>query len=60
VTHARVRPLKSWWEAATTVGRFAILRDVVEHYNSFMKPGLSERELSEQEKSDPTEYLKSL
>jgi hypothetical protein len=36
-------------------GRFATLRDVVEHYNSFFRLGLSE-----QEKTDLIEYLKSL
>ena len=36
-------------------GRFAILRDVVGHYDSFLKLGLTE-----QEKSDLIEYLKSL
>ena len=36
-------------------GRFATLRDVVEHYDSFLKLGMSEKE-----KSDLIEYLKSL
>jgi cytochrome c peroxidase len=36
-------------------GRFATLGDVVEHYNNFMKLGLSD-----QDKSDLIEYLKSL
>ncbi len=36
-------------------GRFAALRDVVEHYNQFL--GLR---LTEQEKNDLVEYLKSL
>ncbi len=36
-------------------GRFGTLRDVVEHYNSFFKLGLTE-----QEKKDLIEYLKSL
>lgn len=36
-------------------GRFATLRDVTEHYNSFFKLGLSDRE-----KADLIEYLKSL
>jgi CxxC motif-containing protein (DUF1111 family) len=36
-------------------GRFATLRDVVGHYDSFLKLGLTE-----QEKSDLIEYLKSL
>jgi len=41
--------------ASTNDGRFAILRDVVGHYDSFLKLGLTE-----QEKSDLIEYLKSL
>jgi hypothetical protein len=36
-------------------GRFATLRDVLEHYDAFFKLGLSERE-----KTELTEYLKSL
>ncbi|TAK60948.1 hypothetical protein [Methylobacter sp.] len=36
-------------------GRFASLRDVIQHYDEFLKLGLSE-----QEKSDLIEYLKSL
>ncbi len=36
-------------------GRFATLRDVVNHYNRFLGLGLLERE-----KSDLVEYLKSL
>jgi len=36
-------------------GRFASLRDVVEHYNDFLKLSLTE-----QQKSDLVEYLKSL
>ena len=36
-------------------GRFATLRDVVDHYDSFFKLGLTE-----QEKTDLIEYLKSL
>jgi len=36
-------------------GRFATLRDVLEHYNSFFKLGLGERQ-----KTELTEYLKSL
>ena len=36
-------------------GRFATLLDVIEHYNEFSKLGLSERE-----KNDLVEYLKSL
>lgn len=36
-------------------GRYATLRDVVEHYDSFMKLGLTEKE-----KTDLIEYLKSL
>jgi hypothetical protein len=36
-------------------GRFATLRDVVDHYDSFFKLGLTE-----QEKSDLVEYLRSL
>jgi len=36
-------------------GRFATLSDVVDHYNSFLKLGLSEKQ-----KSDLIEYLKSI
>lgn len=36
-------------------GRFATLRDVIEHYNGFFKSGLTE-----QQKNDLVEYLKSL
>lgn len=36
-------------------GRFAALNDVVEHYNSFFKLGLTKND-----KSDLVEYLKSL
>ena len=36
-------------------GRFATLRDVLEHYDAFFKLGLSERE-----KTELAEYLKSL
>jgi hypothetical protein len=36
-------------------GRFGTLRDVVEHYNDFLRLGLTE-----QQKSDLVEYLKSL
>ncbi len=36
-------------------GRFATLRDVIEHYNGFLN-----LQLAEQEKSDLVEYLKSL
>ena len=36
-------------------GRFATLRDVLEHYNSFLKLGLTE-----QQRIDVVEYLKSL
>jgi cytochrome c peroxidase len=36
-------------------GRFATLRDVVEHYNSFLGTNLTE-----QQKLDLVEYLKSL
>jgi cytochrome c peroxidase len=36
-------------------GRFATLRDVLEHYNSFFTLGLTE-----QQKVDLVEYLKSL
>ena len=36
-------------------GRFATLREVIEHYNNFLKLGLTE-----QERNDLVEYLKSL
>lgn len=55
----RTTPLKGVWSRTKGGfyhdGRFATLRDVVEHYNSFL--GL---QLSEQQKSDLIEYLKSL
>ena len=36
-------------------GRFATLRDVIEHYNNVLKLGLTE-----QDRNDLVEYLKSL
>ncbi len=36
-------------------GRFATLRDVIEHYNNFLKLGLTD-----QDQNDLVEYLKSL
>ena len=55
----RTTPLKGLWTHTTGGfyhdGRFATLRDVVEHYNSFFALALSE-----QEKRDLIEYLKSL
>ena len=55
----RTAPLKGLWTHTKGGfyhdGRFATLRDVVEHYNSFLGPGLSE-----QQKADLVEYLKSL
>ena len=55
----RTAPLKGLWTHAKGGfyhdGRFATLRDVVEHYNSFLGTNLSE-----QQKTDLVEYLKSL
>jgi cytochrome c5 len=55
----RTSPLKGLWTHEKGGfyhdGRFATLRDVVEHYNSFFN-----RNLTEQQKSDLVEYLKSL
>ena len=55
----RTSPLKGLWTHQKGGfyhdGRFATLRDVVEHYNTFLGTGLSE-----QQKTDLVEYLKSL
>ncbi|HEX7333823.1 MAG TPA: hypothetical protein VF290_20135 [Pyrinomonadaceae bacterium] len=55
----RTAPLKGLWTHQKGGfyhdGRFATLRDVVEHYNSFFGTNLSE-----QQKTDLVEYLKSL
>jgi len=55
----RTSPLKGLWTHQKGGfyhdGRFATLRDVVEHYNSFFVTNLTE-----QQKSDLVEYLKSL
>src|SRR5689334_19618435 len=55
----RTSPLKGLWTHQKGGfyhdGRFATLRDVVEHYNSFFNTNLTE-----QQKSDLVEYLKSL
>ena len=55
----RTAPLKGLWTHQTGGfyhdGRFSTLRDVVEHYNSFFGTNLSE-----QQKVDLVEYLKSL
>ena len=55
----RTAPLKGLWTHQTGGfyhdGRFPTLRDVVEHYNSFLGTNLSE-----QQKVDLVEYLKSL
>ncbi|HKP82814.1 MAG TPA: hypothetical protein VJT69_12370 [Pyrinomonadaceae bacterium] len=55
----RTAPLKGLWTHQTGGfyhdGRFSTLRDVVEHYNSFLGTGLGE-----QQKVDLVEYLKSL
>lgn len=57
--HYRTAPLKGLWTHQKGGfyhdGRFATLRDVVEHYNVFRSLGLTE-----QEKNDLVEYLKSL
>ncbi len=55
----RTAPLKGLWTHEKGGfyhdGRFATLREVVEHYNSFFGTNLSE-----QQKIDLVEYLKSL
>jgi len=55
----RTSPLKGLWTHQKGGfyhdGRFATLRDVIEHYNSFL--GIN---LTDQQKSDLVEYLKSL
>ena len=55
----RTAPLKGLWTHQKGGfyhdGRFATLRDVVEHYNSFFGTNLTERQ-----KTDLVEYLKSL
>jgi len=55
----RTAPLKGLWTHVKGGfyhdGRFVTLRDVVEHYNSFLGTNLSE-----QQKADLVEYLKSL
>jgi cytochrome c5 len=55
----RTSPLKGLWTHQKGGfyhdGRFATLRDVVEHYNSFLNTNLTERQ-----KLDLVEYLKSL
>ena len=55
----RTAPLKGLWTHVQGGfyhdGRFATLRDVVDHYNNFFSLGLSDREIN-----DLIEYLKSL
>lgn len=55
----RTSPLKGLWTHQKGGfyhdGRFATLRDVIEHYNSFLGTNLTD-----QQKSDLVEYLKSL
>ena len=55
----RTAPLKGLWTHQKGGfyhdGRFATLRDVIEHYNSFLGTNLTD-----QQKSDLVEYLKSL
>jgi cytochrome c peroxidase len=55
----RTAPLKGLWTHQAGGfyhdGRFPTLRDVVEHYNNFLGTNLSE-----QQKVDLVEYLKSL
>lgn len=55
----RTAPLAGLWSHQKSGfyhdGRFATLHDVVEHYNEFLK-----LELTEKEKNDLIEYLKSL
>jgi cytochrome c peroxidase len=55
----RTTPLKGLWAHQKGGfyhdGRFATLNDVVEHYNTFFKLGLTARE-----QKDLVEYLKSI
>ena len=55
----RTAPLAGLWAHQKSGfyhdGRFATLRDVIEHYDTFLK-----RSLTAQEKGDLIEYLKSL
>ena len=55
----RTAPLKGLWTHTKGGfyhdGRFATLRDVIEHYNNFLRLGLTN-----DQKADVTEYLKSL
>jgi hypothetical protein len=55
----RTAPLRGLWSHQKGGfyhdGRFATLRDVIEHYNTFKRLGLAE-----QQKSDFVEYLKSI
>ncbi len=57
--HYRTSPLKGLWTHTKGGffhdGRFATLRDVVNHYNAFFNLGLTEQEIN-----DLIEYLKSL
>ena len=57
--HYRTSPLKGLWTHTKGGffhdGRFATLRDVVDHYNTFFQLGLTEEEID-----DLIEYLKSL
>ncbi len=57
--HYRTAPLKGLWTHQKGGfyhdGRFATLRDVIEHYNTFFNTNLTE-----QQKLDLVEYLKSL
>ncbi len=57
--HYRTSPLQGLWSHAQGGffhdGRFATLRDVVDHYNTFFTLGLTEEEIN-----DLIEYLKSL
>jgi len=57
--HYRTSPLKGLWTHTKGGffhdGRFATLRDVVNHYNAFFHLGLTEQEIN-----DLIEYLKSL
>ncbi len=57
--HYRTSPLRGLWAHAKGGfyhdGRFATLQDVIDHYNTHFKLGLSEKE-----RKDLAEYLKSL
>jgi cytochrome c peroxidase len=60
----RTAPLKGLWTHTKGGfyhdGRFATLAEVIDHYNGFLGPGGGSLGLTPQEKTDLSEYLKSL